>query len=140
MKSIATKLNNKEMEAVTEYLATLNPSQNAVSKSLALLTLVSPSSNLNKEKYFRPPSEKEIPDNEFGRVVREGRDIFIDTQTHAKEYVGNSLNCVNCHLDAGRLANSSPLWGAYVLYPAYFHEENCLYDKEVRGHKLGQGE
>lgn len=68
---------------------------------------------------FNPPDEKNIPDNEFGKMVIKGRDIFLDTQTHAKEYVGNTLNCVNCHLDAGRLANSSPLWAAYVLYPAY---------------------
>ena len=42
-----------------------------------------------------------------------------DTGTHAAGFVGNSLSCSNCHLDAGRLANSAPLWGAYVRYPAY---------------------
>lgn len=70
-------------------------------------------------KYFQPPSEKDIPDNDFGKMVIHGRNIFIDTQTYAKPYVGNSLNCVNCHLDAGRLANSAPLWAAYGVYPAY---------------------
>lgn len=70
-------------------------------------------------KYFQPPLEKDIPDNDFGKLVKLGRDVFMDTQTHAKPYVGNSLNCVNCHLDAGRLANSAPLWGAYGMYPAY---------------------
>lgn len=73
---------------------------------------------------FNPPVEKDLPDNEFGRVVRSGRDIFLDTQKYAKSYVGNSLNCVNCHLNAGRLANSGPLWGAYVLYPAYRKKTN----------------
>jgi len=52
-------------------------------------------------------------------MIRLGREIMMDTQTHAKDYVGNGLNCVNCHLDAGRLANASPLWAAYVSYPAY---------------------
>lgn len=70
-------------------------------------------------KYFKPPLEKDIPDNDFGKLVKLGRDVFIDTQTHAKQYVGNSLNCVNCHLDAGRMPNSAPLWGAYGMYPAY---------------------
>lgn len=68
---------------------------------------------------FQPPSESDIPDNEFGESVRLGRQIFENTQQHAARYVGNGLNCANCHLDNGRRANSAPLWGAYVLYPAY---------------------
>lgn len=70
-------------------------------------------------KYFQTPNAKDIPNDEFGRIVHEGRNIFTDTQTYAKPFVGNSLNCVNCHLNDGRLANSSPLWAAYVLYPSY---------------------
>jgi thiosulfate dehydrogenase len=34
-------------------------------------------------------------------------------------YVGNELACGNCHIDAGRLAESAPLWAAWVAYPAY---------------------
>lgn len=68
---------------------------------------------------FRPPDESEIPDNEFGKAVRLGKNVFVNTQQYAKKYVGNGLNCVNCHLDNGRRANSAPLWAAYVLYPAY---------------------
>lgn len=68
---------------------------------------------------FTPPGHDEIPEGPYGDVVRKGRDIFTDTGSHAADYVGNSLSCGNCHLDAGRLANSAPLWGAYVRYPAY---------------------
>lgn len=68
---------------------------------------------------FVPPADSEIPEGPFGDVVRRGRDIFTETGKHAAAYVGNGLRCVNCHLDAGRLANSAPLWGAYVRYPAY---------------------
>ena len=68
---------------------------------------------------FTPPSESEIPDNEFGESVRLGKQIFENTQKHAARYVGNGLNCANCHLDNGRRANSAPLWAAYGLYPAY---------------------
>ena len=70
-------------------------------------------------KYFQPPLEKNIPDNDFGKMVKHGRNVFMDTQTYARPYVGNNLSCVNCHLDAGRLANSAPLWAAYGMYPAY---------------------
>lgn len=72
-----------------------------------------------KVKPYLPQAEDTIPDNEFGAMVRFGRDVFTDTQTHAGKYVGNGLNCVNCHLDAGRLANSAPLWAAWVKYPTY---------------------
>lgn len=67
---------------------------------------------------FGPPSG-DIPDTDFGKMVQLGADIFRDTQNNAKEFVGNSLQCANCHLDGGRLANSAPLWAAYVAYPAY---------------------
>jgi thiosulfate dehydrogenase len=73
---------------------------------------------------FQPPSADKIPDNEFGRMVRLGADIFHDTQRNAKEFVGNSLQCANCHIDNGRLANSAPLWAAYVAYPAYRAKNN----------------
>jgi thiosulfate dehydrogenase len=66
-----------------------------------------------------PPGESEIPNNEFGDMVRLGEKIVRDTQGNAKEFVGNSLQCSNCHLDAGRLADGGPLGAAYVAYPAY---------------------
>ncbi len=76
-------------------------------------------SGQNPKPVFSPPSEDEIPKNDFGDMVRLGEKIFHDTQGNAKEFVGNSLVCSNCHLDSGRLANAAPLWAAYVLYPAY---------------------
>src|SRR5690606_28816675 len=68
---------------------------------------------------FVPPSEDDIPDGPFGDVIRRGRDIFLDTPANAGEFVGNGLSCVNCHMGAGRVADASPLWGAYGRYPAY---------------------
>ena len=52
-------------------------------------------------------------------MVRLGREIFVHTRRNAPAYVGNGLACVDCHLDAGRLADSAPLWGAYGMYPQY---------------------
>ena len=68
---------------------------------------------------FTPPALDAIPNTPLGDMIRFGRDVFVDTQRYAKKYVGNGLNCVNCHLDAGRAANSAPLWAAYVAYPAF---------------------
>lgn len=68
---------------------------------------------------FVPPPESAIPDDGFGEMVKLGKNIFVDTRQYAKDYVGNGMNCANCHLDSGRKADSAPLWGAYVLYPAF---------------------
>ncbi|MBN8726287.1 MAG: c-type cytochrome [Xanthomonadales bacterium] len=68
---------------------------------------------------FVPPAESAIPVDAFGAMIRKGRDIFMHTGRYAGEYVGNSLACVNCHLDAGRRADSGPLWAAWVRYPRY---------------------
>lgn len=62
---------------------------------------------------------QDIPDNGMGEMIRKGEQIFLHTGANAPEFVGNTLNCVNCHLDAGRLADSAPMWAAYGLYPAY---------------------
>jgi len=69
--------------------------------------------------YFRPPQQSELPDNAYGKMVMDGYALFVDTKRQAPQFVGNGLNCTNCHLDQGRLANSAPLWGAYTMYPAY---------------------
>lgn len=71
------------------------------------------------EVEFHPPGEQAIPDNAFGKMIRYGEQLFTNTQILRGKYVGNDLNCVNCHLDRGRLGNSAPMWAAYVHYPAY---------------------
>jgi thiosulfate dehydrogenase len=70
-------------------------------------------------KPFAPPAESAMPTGDFGKSVKLGEQIFTRTGEFAPQYVGNALNCASCHLDAGRKPNSSPLWAAYLLYPAY---------------------
>jgi thiosulfate dehydrogenase len=73
------------------------------------------------EAYFRSPSRDDLPDGPFGEAIRQGQAIFENTNAHpvSAKYVGNDQACGNCHLDAGRLAESAPLWAAWVAYPAY---------------------
>lgn len=96
-------------DAQGKAVATMPPEPAASAESL------SPA----KPVKFVPPRADEIPDDEFGKVVRKGEQIFLNTQQNARPFVGNTLNCVNCHLDAGRKADASPLWGAFISYPAY---------------------
>lgn len=68
---------------------------------------------------FVPPLKTDIPPGPFGKMVRLGADIFVHTRDYAGRFAGNALSCENCHIDAGRLANSAPMWAAYIAYPAY---------------------
>lgn len=68
---------------------------------------------------YTPPSDSDIPNGPFGDMIRLGEAIFHDTQHNAKGFVGNDLQCSNCHIDRGRQPNSAPLGAAYLLYPAY---------------------
>ena len=65
-------------------------------------------------------------------MIRFGRDVFMQTQRYAKKYVGNGLNCVDCHLDEGRAPNSAPLWAAYVAYPAFRTKNKEINTYETR--------
>ncbi len=70
-------------------------------------------------KPFTPPAESAMPADDFGKTVKLGEQIFLHTPEFAGKYVGNKLTCASCHLDAGRRPDSSPMWAAYLLYPAY---------------------
>jgi thiosulfate dehydrogenase len=73
----------------------------------------------NPTEYHLPPDIADIPLDKYGDQVRYGRNIFINTTEYAARYVGNKLNCSNCHLGEGRKPHSAPLWAAYTMYPSY---------------------
>lgn len=84
---------------------------------------------------FVPPNEDSIPDNQFGEAVRYGKSLFVNTQQLRGKYVGNDMNCVNCHLNNGRKENSAPMWAAYTLYPAYRKKNDHVnsYEERIQG-------
>lgn len=84
------------------------------------------------EVYPRPPGWDKLPEGEFGEKVRRGYKNFVDTQNLSPQYVGNGLNCVNCHTDAGRKENSAPLWAAYMSYPVFRAKNNRINSFEER--------
>ena len=105
------------------YVTAENTSANLVFANEMVLEdqspIVSATVKLARDDYFKPPLESQLPDNAFGKLVQQGRAIFVDTTNQAPQMVGNGLTCANCHLDQGRKANSAPLWAAYAMYPAY---------------------
>ncbi len=68
---------------------------------------------------FSPPSPETIPGSQRGEQIRLGYKIVVDTQQYAKPYVGNSLNCTNCHLDGGLNPNAASFVGLAAVYPEY---------------------
>ena len=68
---------------------------------------------------FTPPSPETIPPGLRGEQIRMGYQIVARTQQYAKRYVGNKLNCTNCHLDAGMNPNAASFVGLSVQYPEY---------------------
>ncbi|MEA2728870.1 MAG: thiosulfate dehydrogenase [Acetobacteraceae bacterium] len=84
---------------------------------------------------FTPPPDSAIPEGKFGDLVRIGEKIFRDPGTYAAAFVGNQLRCSNCHLEAGRLAGASPMWAAYVAYPAYRSKNGHVnsYEERLQG-------
>lgn len=141
MKAVADRLTENEIEAVSAYYAAQPggppiPARNAgvpppTPDELAGARVQkgevpdhgAPPAGRDKDQagYFRSPSRDALPPGPFGDAVRQGEAIFRGTNTHplSAKYVGNEQVCGNCHIDAGRLAGSAPLWAAWVAYPAY---------------------
>ena len=86
---------------------------------MLLSLIVAVGAHAEQNLKFTPPSENSLPTDKFGELVLEGKDLFIHTDKLRGKYVNNGLKCVNCHMDAGRHADASPLWAAYTMYPAF---------------------
>jgi thiosulfate dehydrogenase len=68
---------------------------------------------------FAPPSPETIPGSQLGEQIRLGYQIVVNTQEYGRPYVGNRLNCTNCHLDAGLNPNAVSFVGLAAVYPEY---------------------
>lgn len=67
----------------------------------------------------RQPQGAQIPRGPAGRKIRLGQRIFAQTPRFASPYVGNQMNCADCHLQGGREPYSAPLVGVPGMFPAY---------------------
>ncbi len=68
---------------------------------------------------FAPPPPDTIPGDQRGEQIRLGYQVVVNTREYAKAYVGNALNCTNCHLDAGLNPNAASFVGLAAVYPEY---------------------
>lgn len=81
---------------------------------------------------FNPPSDDSIPAGPMGDAIRHGYKVLSQTQTYAKQYVGNGLNCTSCHLNGGKTPNAAPwvgIWGVFPEYRSRNAQVNSLQDR-----------
>jgi thiosulfate dehydrogenase len=108
--------------ATTDDLPTLDTLETRPNMQRPVLTLPNDlvtAPRILPGEFHVPPRLPDIPDSKYGEMVSYGREIFIHTQTAARRYVGNGLNCASCHLQEGRKPYAAPMWAAYPLYPMY---------------------
>lgn len=86
-------------------------------------------------EHLVPRDLSTIPNTPFGEKVKQGYSLFVNSQTMRGTYVANEQNCVNCHMQAGMKADSAPLWGAYMAYPAYRKKNDKVntYAERIQG-------
>ena len=103
---------------------------------------------------YKIPDEKNIPNNQFGEIVKYGKELIVHTSKYIgpevenpnMRYAGNNLNCQNCHLDAGTKPYAAPFVGSYAAFPQYSPREetvgtladriNGCMERSMNGYKL----
>lgn len=75
-----------------------------------------------------------LPAGELGKVVQTGKKIVESTGEHplSKQYVGNSLTCSSCHLDAGTDPRAATFLSIATAYPAWSPREKRVITLEDR--------
>ena len=92
---------------------------NGNGRLLVLIAILALTAGACQSLIFAPPSLETIPNDERGAKIRYGYQLVANTQEHARGYVGNALNCANCHLEAGRKLHAAPYVGLMSVYPEY---------------------
>ena len=73
-----------------------------------------------------------IPNDKFGEAVKYGRELMLNTAYYIGpegkngKYLGNKMNCTNCHQDAGTKAFSFNLISSHDNYPQYRGREGKI--------------
>jgi thiosulfate dehydrogenase len=95
---------------------------------LAVLVVAAPPPlGAQPQSIWTVPEIGALPRNNYGQLVREGRDLITATYAYlgphvndpARRYAGNDLACTNCHLQAGTKKFAIPLFGLFGEFPQY---------------------
>lgn len=75
---------------------------------------------------WKYPDVSSLKDDEEGLLIKHGRKIFTETYKYigprvkdtAKRFLGNNMDCQNCHFKGGTVKNVLGLVGTYTAYPS----------------------
>lgn len=84
------------------------------------------------EVAWTAPNPDTISSNADGQMILRGQEIFAHTTTAASQYVGNQMNCANCHMKNGAQAWSAPLVGVTHRYPSFSKRAGRTIDLPTR--------
>jgi thiosulfate dehydrogenase len=91
-------------------------------------------------RQWTPPRIDAVGDDPFGRLVKYGHALMVDTANQigptvadpAKRWSGNNLTCQSCHLKAGTQPYALPLSGVSGQFPQYRAREGEIGTLEER--------
>jgi thiosulfate dehydrogenase len=94
---------------------------------------------------FNPPALGDAP-KDMQEAVNRGHRILMDTRKEVPQYVGNQLDCRNCHFEAGRIRKTLSLVGVAAVYPKYqkqrgrsvdlVEQTNACFERNLKGKPL----
>ncbi|OSZ82133.1 hypothetical protein CAP35_02375 [Chitinophagaceae bacterium IBVUCB1] len=77
-----------------------------------------------------PPDTNTIPNDELGDMIRYGKELLRNTAYYIGpngtkgKYLGNKMNCNNCHLKEGTVPYGLNFFSTHARYPQYRGREN----------------
>lgn len=85
-----------------------------------------------EQELWTGPDTADIPANEFGAMVRYGRELIVHTAYYigpdgkVSKNLGNKMNCTSCHLEAGTKPYAFNYFSAHARYPQYRGREDRI--------------
>lgn len=98
---------------------------------------VSPMKRIESAVHIAPDSSL-IPEGIEGEMIRYGKQLILNSAKYIGpdgvkgKYLGNKMNCTNCHLDAGTRPYGLNFFSTYSNYPQYRSRENEVLSIEQR--------
>lgn len=82
------------------------------------------------DSIYIPPDTNTIPNDDYGHMVRYGRELVLNTAYYLGpsgtkgHYLGNKMNCTNCHIQAGTVPFGLNYFSSHARYPQYRGRED----------------